>query len=133
MRFCQLMIAACIMLVAASAAFAVNGILPLDRNTTPVQNVHGNSATSATSRCDTHTGTSGVFQNYSTSGYVGIDATVVSNTGAPVNVQWYQNGALVWVGPTFSISNNLGLDTTSIGYAPYAGSSQTLTSCVRRQ
>jgi hypothetical protein len=116
-------------LIVAGLALAAG--LPHTPGNTIIQNLTGLSDTNT--RSDDTTGTKGVFKSYSAAGYTGINATVVDTTGAGVNVKWREDGNLVWVGPTFSATNNGGAAFSTLSYEPYSSTSRKLKAVVRRQ
>ncbi len=119
-----------VLALVALGAVAFAG-LPSTPGNTIIQNLHG--LADKNTRSDDVTGTKGVFKSYTSAGYTGIEATVVDTSGAGVNVQWFEDGQLVWVGSTFSATNDKGTQFAAVSYQPYSTASRKLKSVIRRQ
>lgn len=122
--------------ILAVAGMAAQGTLPQSAGKAPatIQNLKATAPVAGKSRCDTVTGTRAVQKNYSSAGYVGIEANAYNaTTGAPVNVKWYEDNKQVWVGSSYSAVNDKGTTVTTVTYKDYSSAIHSTGSCVRRQ
>jgi len=121
-------------LAAIFATFAMAGtrlIKDGSKMQTPIQNLKGAAAVPAAARCDTVGSTTAVQKQYSTAGYIGIKATSANkNTGAPLVVNWQENGKTVWVGSDYEAVNEGGTAISSVKAAAFTN--RTALFCIRR-
>lgn len=124
----------------AAIVFADSAPPPLYTNTTPkiaVQSTSAVSPTAGKSRCDTRTGTKGVFQKYTATGYRDMEYKVFGNYSItlkaypPVTAKVsFNNEAAYMPESSGRITGNSGLDT--IVFTMPSTAKKTVNFCIRR-
>jgi hypothetical protein len=139
MRKYSFMFALLALLVCSGLAFAGTKLLKdTSKQMNPIQNLSGIAPTAGKSRCTTTaTATKGntTFTGYTTAGYLGAKAQVVTSAGVAQVVTWTEDGVPVWVGSTYDIVNGSGTAVSKVRwvYTNTSSASQTLSTCFRRQ
>src|SRR6185369_17280177 len=108
-KFNLLSLIAIALLISTGIAMAVTGTLPQSTGKVPatIQNLKSIAPTAGKSRCDTVTGTKAIQKSYSTASYVGAEAQAFNPaSGAATIVKWFEDGIQVWIGSSYSITND---------------------------
>jgi hypothetical protein len=122
-------------LAIAGISFAAGG-LPQTPGKVPItiQNVKNIAPTASASACGTITGTKPT-QSITTTAYTAVEAIAYDITaGAAKVVKWFEDGTLVWVGSSYTLTNNKGTTIAATVMKPYSTATATSTGfCYRRQ
>lgn len=123
-------------LVIVGAGLAATGTLPQTVGKVPatVQNFNAIAPAAGKSRCDSVAGTKAIQKSYSTAGYFGIEAGAYNaTTGAAEIVRWEEDGKQVWVGGTYTATNDKGAGVSKLTYKAYSAAQRNVGTCIRRQ